>query len=446
MTDRYVTTTGLDTNGGTGWADAYLTIKKGWDLTSSGDRLFCDQGTYTLAAGSIAHTCTATDANPAQIFATNDTTNEPPQTMSTTGVIIDGAASTQLDFDGNYSVFGPFVIKGGTGTLSGRAVDLGSISTYHSVYFEDLTVEIPGTHTANALKFGGASSSVYGNFRFGSLSVKFSHVSQGIQAYGRFEINNLSLDGAGSVPTALFELANSASGCVLNGDLSSVSGELVTGNTAKPSELFFDNCQLHASVTPVGTTSNAAAAVVYMTNCAVGDVHYEFAHYNFFGNTTVSASIYANDAGAAKYDGTNGLSWKVTGTNATLAQPYYSPWINVYHNGTSAITPNIEVVRSGSATAYQDDEVWLELTAQDNTSTSQGSLVSDRMTPLGTPANQTTGALGASDWTGESATAWFGKLVSPSVTPAEIGHLRARVVVAGAITDLYVDPTIRGRT
>jgi hypothetical protein len=62
----------------------------------------------------------------------------------------------------------------------------------------------------------------------------------------------------------------------------------------------------------------------------------------------------------------------------------------------------------------------------------------------GTPAAQTTGALGAGDWTGENATSWFGKLHTTStITPAEIGMLRARVCVGLASATVYVDPYIR---
>ena len=66
------------------------------------------------------------------------------------------------------------------------------------------------------------------------------------------------------------------------------------------------------------------------------------------------------------------------------------------------------------------------------------------MALAGAPAAQTTGDLGAGDWTGENATSWFGKLNPTStITPAEIGMLRARVCVGVASQTVYVDPYIR---
>ena len=70
-------------------------------------------------------------------------------------------------------------------------------------------------------------------------------------------------------------------------------------------------------------------------------------------------------------------------------------------------------------------------------------LVSDRMTPLGTPANQSDGA-GTGSWTGEGGTAKSLKLEAGSISPAENGHIRCRIAVgAASVSDIYVDPEIR---
>jgi hypothetical protein len=132
--------------------------------------------------------------------------------------------------------------------------------------------------------------------------------------------------------------------------------------------------------------------------------------------------------------------------NANFYSPYVTPWIPVYHDGTSAITPALEILRDGSATAYQDDEVWAEFSYQGTASSTRSTIVSDRMALLGTAANQGTGALAAGDWTGEGGTAWFGKLEPASITPAEIGHLSARVCVGEPSITVYVDPQVRERT
>jgi hypothetical protein len=101
----------------------------------------------------------------------------------------------------------------------------------------------------------------------------------------------------------------------------------------------------------------------------------------------------------------------------------------ISRNKASAITPRIEVLRDGSATAYDNDEVWAEFSYQGTTGFTLSTIVNDRMTPLGTAADQTASSLDASGWTGEHASDnAFMKLESGSITPAEIGHLRARVL------------------
>jgi hypothetical protein len=210
----------------------------------------------------------------------------------------------------------------------------------------------------------------------------------------------------------------------------------------------FVNCKLGNGMVAYAPTATVGLAQteVELFNCAYGDNHYQIGHHNNFGSTVVDTGIYANDG--ASYDGTNRCSWKiVTTANCSYYTPYVSPWIDCYHSGTSAITPSLEIVRSGSATAYQNDEVWGEFSYQGTSGSPLAVIVNDAMALLGTAADQTTGALDASGWTGENATSWFGKLNPTSaITPAEIGHLRARVCVGEPSITVYIDPTIRGRS
>jgi hypothetical protein len=186
-----------------------------------------------------------------------------------------------------------------------------------------------------------------------------------------------------------------------------------------------------------------AECEVYLYNCMSGDTHYGFAHYNPFGQTVVDTSIYASDGAEYNLTGTK-YSWRIDTTSVcTMYHPYVSPWIHQHHEGTSAITPYLEILRDGSTTAYQDDEVWAEFSYQGTTGFPLGVFVNDRMTLLGTPANQAAG-VGTSGWTGEAGSAWSGKLATnATITPAEIGNLSARVCVGEPSTTVYVDPQIR---
>lgn len=214
-----------------------------------------------------------------------------------------------------------------------------------------------------------------------------------------------------------------------------------------PLNVWFINCELGAGVTPLATQTPATlgAGECWLYNCASGDTHYHIAHYNAFGSTTVDTGIYSND-GATPDGGTTRTTWKVSGTSAaSYYTPYISPWIDRYHSGTSAITPYLECLRNNSSGAvYTDDQVWSEWSYQGTSGYTLSTIVSDRMALAGTPADQTASSKTASDWTGETGTPGLFKLQPTSaITPAEIGHLRARVCVGGAYT-VYVDPQIRG--
>jgi hypothetical protein len=110
----------------------------------------------------------------------------------------------------------------------------------------------------------------------------------------------------------------------------------------------------------------------------------------------------------------------------------------------------MECLRSGSTTKYQDDEVWSEWSYQYPGGSPISTIVTERMAPLGTAADLTASSLDKDSWTGEAAEPTPGnaymKLQPPAAfTPAEIGHIRARICVGGDYT-VYVDPLIRGRS
>jgi hypothetical protein len=206
------------------------------------------------------------------------------------------------------------------------------------------------------------------------------------------------------------------------------------------------NCIFPASATIMGAQSaakNKGSLTVEAFNCASGDTHYAMFHGDAVGTTTVSATIYANDG--ASYDGTNRCSWKiVTTADCSYYTPYVSPWIEMYNaDVATSITPYLEGLRDGSATVIQDDEVWAEFSRQGTIGYPLAVFSNDRMALLGTPANQTS-TLAAGDWTGEAGTYSTFKLSAPSAfTPAEIGPLKARVIVGEPSLTIYVDPQVR---
>jgi hypothetical protein len=186
------------------------------------------------------------------------------------------------------------------------------------------------------------------------------------------------------------------------------------------------------------TFVNKGQTTVTAFNCSSGDTHYALYHGDAFGETAVSTTIYADDG--AQYDGTNRCSWVITTreNNCSFFTPYVSPWIDRYHSGTSAISLSLECLRDGNTTVYDNDEVWGEFSfkatpaARRRLSVTTAWRCSARL-----PADRQHIA-----WTGGTTPGKF-KLESGSITPAEIGHLRARVVVGEPNITVYVDPQIR---
>jgi len=328
-------------------------------------------------------------------------------------------------------------------TVDLRPTPDGSAMTYDScTFWQGSTSPSPFIYLGPTAGTGNNSKGIFKTCVF-----RFGHATQGFVSSNHIEMFSCYLHASTVAPSSIFKLGVGYSSVLCDACDWSLSGTTMVGSagsSAKTSHIFV-NCDVPSTLTWLATQTplSLASSEVYVFNCASGDTHYDFGYYNALGSVVSTTGIYA--AGGAKFDGTNGVSWQIdTTSSASYYAPFVTPWIDLYHSGTSAITPSIEVVRSGSATAYDNDEVWGEFSYQGTSGSTKATIVDDKMAIGGTPAAQTTGDLGAGDWTGENATSWFGKLNTTStITPAEIGMLRARVCVGVASSTVYVDPYIR---
>ena len=438
MANIYVASTGSNTSPFDTWAKAATALLTATAFASANDTIYAHQETETIVADT-----TYTLASGVKIICSNDTANAPPLTLGTR--TINGSATAGVDIiliNTNNFIYGLYLKAGGA--ASGADIRVNMV-TPGVVTYEACIFELPSTSSSSDIDCSANAATA--EFKLVTIGCTFiwGATTQGFILRGNWNSYGDDFVGGATVPAILFELPlGPACIHIEGGDLSDVTNTLFVGNVgAVIAELI--NCKLGSGVTVLGATTNEAEADITIRNCNSGDAHYSFAHYNYVGSTVVSTAIYANAAPQATYDGTNGLSWVIASTaNSTYHRPYVSPWIDVYHDGTSAITPSIEILRDGSATAYQDDEVWGEFSYQGTSGSTRATIVNDRKGLLATAANQATGALGAADWTGEGGTAWFGKLTpTATITPAEIGHLRGRVIVGEPSTTVYVDPQLR---
>lgn len=442
MTTYYVSSVdGSNSDDGSSWANAVATLEYAVEtLAASG-------GPHTILVDSahsesLGGATTITAAQDLQIISVNRSGSDAPLAGAVIGSQVTNYALTITGATKVY-IYG-LHLKNGSSTESSQTISVMPSAGGH-FELENVLVTLAGNSNSTlTLGSGGSTTRSYIAIRGLDLTVgNAAHVVY-LNSFG--EISGMTI--AGTDQTYGFWPTGSAHGTnwrIEASDLTNITGTLVRNNVSTgTAEITFANCSLASGVTIYEAQTgalNKGGRTVYLFNCAAGDLHYAFGHYDPFGSTAAQTTIYANDG--AKYDGSAGVAWAITTTaNCSFYTPYVSPWFSQYAEA-GTVTPTVEIVRDGSATAYQDDEVWGEFSYQGTSGSTKATIVSDRMALLGTPANQTTGDLGAGDWTGENATAWFGKLSPGSITINEIGHLSARIMVGEPEITVYADPTIR---
>lgn len=439
MATYYVNSGAGGTNAGTSWTNAYTAFGSAVTAaTSAGDIILVHylhqeelgvDTTYTFGASNIF------------IISVDKDSSDAPTAMGTGGWI--GNSTTNRSIALASTDF-KIVFSGITFRTAGSTSDHITLASSTGSHQEFLNCYLwsSNTHGTSQIKLGS------GNPAYAKLincTFRFGATGQNISVASRVDLIGCVLSSAGSTPTTLFASVASeaamlsAEGC----DFSLVTGTLVP-NSGLNLTFNLSQCKLGAGVTILAsqtTNPTKGSPVVFVNDCHSGDTHLTFGYYDGLGSLLSDTSIYFTS-------GVAGQSWKiVTTSNVTKATPFVSPWIDLYHSGTSAITPYLEILRDGSTTAYKDDEVWAEFTAKTTSNITQSTYYSDmaaiNVRAAGTGSSQASGA-GLGSWTGESGTAWSGKCDSgSSFTPTEVGYIRARVSIAAASATVYIDPQIR---
>lgn len=439
-------------NGGSGsapttWSGAYGTLAAALAAaTTNGDIVVIQYNSVPSADAELSADTTFTiSANISIISASNDGGSAyTPTPMGTANWIGNSTTNRAIIIAGSDTTT---YIYGITLRTSGSTTDNISLtnSQGQTAIYDNCYIWCGNTNTGAVINLGGSSATV---LRCINTTFRFGNTSQNIvPTNGNAYFIGCSISTSGSSPGILID-STSTSGASLefNGcDLSFVTGALV-GDIPAAVDIVFDRCKLGNGVTVLSSqVSNPtlASPQVWISDSAFGDVHMVMGYYNALGSVVSDTGIYFTS------NNTDNTSWKITTTSlATNKQPFYTPYIDLYYTGTSAITPYLEVLRDGSTTAYKDSEIWAEFSGKTTSGQPQSTMYSDissvynYVTNGG--SNQATGA-GAGNWTGESGTIWSGKLDSgSSFTPAEVGNIRVRigVTVNTSSTPLYVHPEI----
>ncbi len=436
MATYYVSDTG-NNGAGTSWATAKTTLAGAIALaTASGDVILIDKD--HTGDNALASDTTWTVLNNLSIICVDKDASDALAAMGEAAWLGSSSASVALTFAGAYRcrLHGLTLRNGGS---SAKAIQVCSTDGGH---FELSDVMAWLGTTSGFASFNIGPIAVGNSFVYAEgLTVRFGAAGQSIGAFTGTEIRHLTVSTSGTSPTSLFEGIRGGVVRVLDSDLSHCGANDIVGqhSTGQPCQYELTRCKLGANYVALDSQSpgNKGAASVLLRDCSSGDTHGIMHYADAFGSVVSDAGIYYTTGAAAQ-------SWKVTTTaNCSHATPFVTPWIAAYHSGVSSITPSLEILRDGSATAYQDDEVWSEWSAKVTSGTVLGTSYSDGMPLLSTPANQAAGA-GTGAWTGENATAWSGKCDSgAAISPAETGEILARLVVGEPSITVYVDPQIR---
>lgn len=366
-----------------------------------------------------------------------------PTTMGfSTWLGYSASSAYSLTLQGAFSVtmYGLTLRMGSSGSSLNFTVGNSDGSNYN---FDDCIFWLNAGATT-ALNFGLVSAGFNSSMRLVNTTIRFGVPGQVINVRGSFEGLGGGISSAGAAPNTLFAGTDRTTTVRwAHADLSHVTGTLVGNQASSSCEFHFIQPKLGSGVTVLATQTpaNNASGSVWIYDGATDGTDGRFEYHNALGSIVTDSTIKFT-GGAA------GQSWKVTTTaNARGVSPFITPSIDLYHTGTSSITPRMEILRDGSSTAYTDAEVWGEFVAKITSGTMMGTVRTDRqaLADLYAGTAGTAQAAGSDTWDGENATHWAGKVDSGApLTPAEPGAIRGRLVVAVPnVSDLYLDPFIR---
>jgi hypothetical protein len=440
MDTYYVWSGAAGANNGPSWTDAYTAFASAVTAaTTDGDIILVQ---YTHQENLAADTTYTLGAD-VVIIAVDKDSSDAPTEMGANGWIGHSTSSRGVTLNGAVRAytFGLTVRQASTST---RSLSFAGTAGAHHTH-EKLYAWNANTNTVSAVSFGGTDTPSY--IRLIDCTILLGNAAQQVNIRGDVEITGGSLSASGSAPTSGLFRNNAADPgggtlSVTGMDLSHLGANPIVGDcNVIPFRASFDRCKLGTNFVVLASQTNQgrSGAAAIITDCHSGDTHGIFGYYDSLGSVVSDTGVYFTTGAAAQ-------SWKITTTaQAGASSPFVTPPIAYYNSATSAITPYIEVLRDGSATAYTNAEVWAEFGVKTTSGSTLASFANDWAGVGASGSAQADGA-GLGSWTGESGTAKSFKCDSgASVTPAEVGDISGRIYVAVASISgtLYVDPQIR---
>lgn len=443
MADIYVHNGGSNTSPYDTWAKAATTLTTGLSVATNADTVWIASD-HTETAGA-ALTLTFPTSPGLRVISTDRTSGEPPATLAAGATINVGSVNAALALVNSAHIHG---VTFNSGTVAGANADIQlhkTASNGASLHLESCVLNEQNANPGANIEIGNNSTATDDvHVILTNTEVRFGNTNQTVLILGaRISASGMTIGGS-TAPASLFTFSGAVAGqlTVQASDLTGQSFSTLVTGSANAHRADFVQCKVPSGITFLSSTgSTDGGTEMFVIDCANGDTHGLFAYYNPIGSAVSNTGTYFT-AGAA------GQSWAITTTSAAnRAMPFRTPWINLYNTGTSAITPYLEVLRNnGTASAYTDAQVWAEIEAKVTSASTAASRSTDRASPVAAGTAQAAGA-GTGSWTiaSSSSPASFKCDSGASLTPAENGHIRARICVAvpSISGTLFVDPQIR---
>jgi hypothetical protein len=456
---KYRVWSGGDNTGGAdnaNWSQAYQTLSAAiLAATATGDIIYVN---YTHTENLAADTTYTTLANNISIVCVNKDSGETLAQMGASAWIGHDSTNRSITITSpalKLYVYGITLRVVGT-TADNIAIggSDGAHSTYENCYFWT------GNSTTSGIRIGaGGDSQSFCHVK--NCTFRFSQTDHKLLLSSRVLIEGGSISSSGVAIQQIFASATSTdlNGCelVVEGfDMSAASStaSICYGSQQIPLIAKLSRCKLPSgAISYVSTNSGFAGrtcAELTMYDCSSGDSHLSFVFANEMGSVELVDSIKISNSPA-------NCSWKITTTtDVSFLNPFICPWIDVYNTNTVSITPYFEILKDGTTTPMTTKEVWAEFSVKTTVNSTLSSFFNDRQSLddyfVNSTAQSQSSGVGLGSWIGWTGApvgsgddnAWSGKCDSgTSLTPAEIGYIRGRLVVAAQSAVVYCDPMIR---
>lgn len=445
MANIYVRSSdGSDGDNGSTWALAKATITGAAAIDSAGDDIFLSSSHAESTASAVTVNLAGTPSSPVRIISANDSA-EPP-TTATAGASITTTGSNSLTIRGSAYFYG-ITFSGASGAVNAGIVlnDIGSANARQ--IYESCVFRAPGTGSSAWL---GVNSTISSNSdpnwtKWINCTARFGRAAGGILSLcGHFIWEGGGIESGGTaLTTALFAAPNSGRPLIVSMmglDLSELGAacSLFTASAAALQVCTVANCKLPASWSGGLVTGTKKAQGRYsMYNCDNADTNYRLWIEDYAGVILDETTI-VKTGGAS--DGTTPIAWRMTtDSNANeAASPLVSDPIAVWVDDVgSSKTIELDFIHD-SATALQNDEVWIEVEYLGTSGFPLGAKATDhRATQLAFPADH---ASSSATWTTTGLTNPNEQKFSVSFTPQEKGVAHIRVYVGKPSQTIYVDP------